>query len=78
MISTRRTENRFTTSDTRDMMGKFLSGNLVRKWSENFIDEDTGEVATIERSEMIASMGALIDGDVIAKRSEERRVGKEC
>ena len=66
MISTRKTEVRFTTSDPREMMGKFLSGNLLRKWEENFIDEDTGEVVTIERSEMIASMGTLIDGDIIA------------
>lgn len=66
-IETRKDEIRLTTSDPREMLGKFLAQRLLRTWHEDFADEDTGEVVTITRNEIIADRGVLIDGDLLAK-----------
>ena len=34
-------------------VGRTLAGNVLRAWVEDFVDEDTGEVVTIERQEEI-------------------------
>lgn len=66
-IETRKDEIRMTTSDPREMLGKFLAKRLIRTWQDDFADEDTGEVVTVERSEIIAELGQLVDGDLLAK-----------
>ena len=35
------------------MVGRTLAGNVLKAWTEDFVDEDTGEVVTIERNEVI-------------------------
>lgn len=66
-MDTRKNEIRFTTSDPSKMLGKYIGSKLARKWSEDFIDEDTGEVASLEREEFIASRGTEIDPDVLSR-----------
>lgn len=34
--------------------GKFLYKNAVKNFTEDFLDEDTGEVVSIERNEIVA------------------------
>ncbi len=34
-------------------VGRRLAGNVLKAWTEDFVDEDTGEVVTIERNEVI-------------------------
>lgn len=34
-------------------IGRRLAGNVLKAWTEDFVDEDTGEVVTIERNEVI-------------------------
>ena len=34
-------------------IGRRLAGNVMKAWTEDFVDEDTGEVVTIERNEVI-------------------------
>lgn len=48
------------TSELYEMKGKFLAENLFRIWKEDFADEDTGEVVTIERKELIFEKGTLL------------------
>ena len=36
-------------------VGRVLAGNVLKAWTEDFVDEDTGEVVTIERNEEIIS-----------------------
>ncbi|MBQ7671467.1 MAG: DNA-directed RNA polymerase subunit beta [Paludibacteraceae bacterium] len=36
-------------------VGRILAGNVLKAWTEDFVDEDTGEVVTIERNEEIIS-----------------------
>lgn len=60
-------EERFTTSDPKRMLQMFLAKDLRRGWKENFVDKDTAEVVTIERSELIANKGQLIEGDLLSR-----------
>jgi len=55
------------TSNPKKMAGKFLSKPLLRKWNEDFVEEDSGEVVPIERNELIMQAGVLLDGDAVAK-----------
>lgn len=66
VIETRKTEIRFKTSDPKEMIGKFLAERLLRGWMEDFVDEETGAVVQVERNEVIADRGQLIDGDLLS------------
>ena len=35
------------------VVGRVLAGNVLKAWTEDFVDEDTGEVVSIERHEVI-------------------------
>ena len=48
------------TSDATKMQGKYLAERLVRTWSEDFVDEDTSEVVSIERNEIIMEKGTYL------------------
>lgn len=41
------------TKDPKEMVGKYLVKNVTRSWTENFVDEDTGEVVPVERHELL-------------------------
>ena len=49
----------FRTSDPKEMLHKFLPKHVLRTWKEDFIDEDTKEVVTIERNEVIVESGEI-------------------
>ena len=34
-------------------LGRKLAGNVMKSWNEDFVDEDTGEVVSIERNEVV-------------------------
>ncbi|MCB9301535.1 MAG: DNA-directed RNA polymerase subunit beta [Lewinellaceae bacterium] len=54
---------------TRDMLekaiGRKLGARVLRSWTEDFVDEDTGEVVTIERNEIILERDIVLDEDNI-------------
>lgn len=62
-IRTFRHERSFTTDDIKMMKDLYVKENIVKKWTENFVDEDTGEVVEIERNEILLARGTLIQGD---------------
>lgn len=66
-IDTRKNEVRVTTIEPQEMIGKFLSERLCRTWKEDFVDEDSGEVVTIERNEVILDKGTEIDRSNISQ-----------
>ena len=66
-IETRKSEVRFTTSDPKEMLGKFLASKLTRGWTEDFVDKETNEVVTVERNEIIAMKGNLIDKELLSQ-----------
>lgn len=54
------------TVKTENCEGNFLGADAKREYIEDFIDDDTGEVVSIERFEIIASKGVFINS--ITKR----------
>ena len=46
-------------------VGRKLGARVLRVWSEDFVDEDTGEVVTIERNEIILERDVILDEDSI-------------
>lgn len=66
-IETRKTEKLITTSNPREMLNMYLAEPLRRGWKEDCVDEETGEVVTVDRYEMIAGRGTLLDKSRIAE-----------
>lgn len=66
-IETRKTEKLITTSNPREMLNMYLAVPLKRGWKEDFVDDDTGEVVTVDRYEIIADRGTLLDRSRIAE-----------
>ncbi len=60
-IETRKDEIRYRTADQRRMVGKFLAGNVCKKWVEDFADKETGEVISVERTSILFENGKYID-----------------
>ena len=46
-------------------IGRKLAARVLRSWTEDFVDEDTGEVVTIERNEIILERDTVLDEDNI-------------
>ena len=46
--------------------GKRLAARVLRTWVEDFVDEDTGEVVSIERNEIVLERDTVLDADNIA------------
>lgn len=63
---TRKDEIRYTTSDPKKMLGRFICRRVVKKWNEVYL-LDTGDTTEIERSELLFDKGTYIDHDVHAK-----------
>ena len=43
------------------LIGRKVAGNVMRAWNEDFVDEDTGEVVSIERNEVILERETILD-----------------
>jgi DNA-directed RNA polymerase subunit beta len=44
-------------------IGRRLAARVLRSWTEDFVDEDTGEVVTIERNEVVLDRDSTLDED---------------
>ncbi len=57
--------------NTRDNLeaaiGRKLAARVLRSWTEDFVDEDTGEVVTIERNEIILERDVVLDEENIGQ-----------
>jgi DNA-directed RNA polymerase subunit beta len=49
------------TVEVKDALNWHLTRNACRTWTEDFVDEDTGKSALIERSEVVCKKGAVIN-----------------
>lgn len=65
-MQTKFEETRIVTSDLKAMHGMYLTNHLLRTWKEDFIDQDTGEVVSIDRTEIILERGTLLDREKLA------------
>src|SRR5690606_11396637 len=51
-------------------IGKRLAARVLRTWVEDFVDEDTGEVVSIERNEIVLERDVILDEENIAMIQE--------
>jgi len=51
-------------------VGKKLAARVLRTWVEDFVDEDTGEVVSIERNEIVMERDTVLDEDAVDMISE--------
>ena len=54
-----------TEDDLAAAVGRKLAARVLRSWTEDFVDEDTGEVVTIERNEIILERDVVLDEENI-------------
>jgi DNA-directed RNA polymerase subunit beta len=47
------------------VVGRKLAARVLRSWIEDFVDEDTGEVVSIERNEVILERETILENDHI-------------
>jgi len=48
-------------------VGKKLAARVLKSWIEDFVDEDTGEVVSIERNEVIIDRETVLEEDHVAQ-----------
>ncbi len=51
----------------KKILGRKLAARVLNTWYEDFVDEDTGEVISIERNEVILDRDTIIDKENIEK-----------
>lgn len=66
-METKFKESVFKTSVIEEMKGLYLAERLLRGWEEDFVDEDTGNVVSIKRNEILFEKGVLLDNDVLTE-----------
>ena len=49
----------------KKVLGRKLAARVLKTWHEDFVDEDTGEVVSIERNEIIFDRDTVIEKDYI-------------
>ena len=58
-------EVKVSKSGLKKVIGRRLAARVVRTWIEDFVDEDTGEVVSIERNEVIIDRETLLENQHI-------------
>ena len=58
-------EVKVTRNALKKNIGKKLAARVLKSWLEDFVDEDTGEVVSIERNESILDRETILDEDNI-------------
>ena len=56
-------EIKVTKQNIKKVLGRKLAARLLRTWMEDFVDEDTGEVTSIERNEVILERETVLEKD---------------
>lgn len=54
-----------TKKNLKDAISRKLAGNVMKTWNEDFADEDTGEVVSIERNEIVVERETELTADNI-------------
>ena len=58
-------EVRVTKANLKKYMGRSLAARVLRSWIEDFVDEDTGEVVSIERNDVVIDRESVLSEDNI-------------
>ncbi|MFN8254112.1 MAG: DNA-directed RNA polymerase subunit beta [Bacteroidales bacterium] len=74
-------EVKVTKAALKGIVGKKLAARVLKSWIEDFVDEDTGEVVSIERNEIIIDRETVIEdehvNEIIDSGTETILVHKE-
>ena len=54
-------EIKVTKKNLQAVVGRTLAARILRTWMEDFVDEDTGEVTSIERNEVILERETVVE-----------------
>ncbi|HEV7346751.1 MAG TPA: DNA-directed RNA polymerase subunit beta [Telluribacter sp.] len=54
-----------TQTNLKKAVGRRLAARVLRTWTEDFVDEDTGEVVSIQRNEVLLERDSLVTADDI-------------
>ena len=54
-----------TKKDLKDVNGRKLAARVLRTWTEDFVDEDTGEVVSIDRNEVLLERDHILSEEDI-------------
>ena len=73
MIDSRKTEIRYITDDPKKMLGKWVARRALKTWTEDFVDESSGKVVSIERNEILLERGTYISQDVLCTINYDTR-----
>jgi DNA-directed RNA polymerase subunit beta len=63
-------EIKTTAKDLKKAIGRKLAARVLRRWTEDFVDEDTGELVTVERNEIILERDTILDEENIKQIAE--------
>ena len=58
-------EIKVTKAGLKRVLGRKLAARVLKTWHEDFVDEDTGEVISIERNEIIIDRDTILDKEHI-------------
>ena len=58
-------EVKATRENLKKHLGQKLAARVLKSWIEDFVDEDTGEVVSIERNEIILERESVLDEEAI-------------
>src|SRR5690606_11243610 len=58
-------EVKVSKSGLKKYVGRRLAARVLNKWTEDFVDEDTGEVVSIDRNEIIFERETVLEEDHI-------------
>ncbi|MCM1310765.1 MAG: DNA-directed RNA polymerase subunit beta [Bacteroides sp.] len=53
-------EVKVTKKNLKDAVGRTLAARVLKTWGEDFVDEDTGEVVSIERNEVVLERDTVL------------------
>jgi len=56
-------EVKVTKTGLKKLLGRRLAARVLKTWVEDFVDEDTGEVVSIERNEVIVERDVVLEED---------------
>ncbi len=60
-------EVKVSAAGLKKVLGRKLAARVLNTWHEDFVDEDTGEVVSIERNEIILDRDTILEKDHIAE-----------
>jgi DNA-directed RNA polymerase subunit beta len=58
-------EHKVSKTNIKKLVGRKLAARVLKTWVEDFVDEDTGEVVSIERNEVILDRETVIESEHI-------------